>query len=373
MDNQEQIKKIDELIGKLDSKDFNLYFFVLDTKGNPVAGVANIYEHVKVLNELGYKAHILHEKNDYEIKGNELSTGIEDWMGEEYANLSHISIQDQKLNVSPEDFIFIPEIFSNMMDQIKNFPCKKVVFAQSPAYMFELLPIGKRWNRDFGFNELITTSETQAEYISNHFPQMTSHVVPVSIPSYFKPSNKPQKPIISILTRDNSDTIKIAKSFYLQYPMYKWVTFKDMRGMSRTEFARTLKESCLAVWVDDRAGFGTFPVEAMECGVPVIAKIPDMIPEWMVTKNEEGKDVIKDNGVWTNTTQNIPELIATFMKLYLEDNIPSELTDSMKSSVGKYTPENHKTIIEKVYGDLVGNRKVEFEGMKPKMEETKKD
>ena len=39
-----------------------MYFFTLDTKGNPTAGIANIYEHVKMLNELGYNACILHEK-----------------------------------------------------------------------------------------------------------------------------------------------------------------------------------------------------------------------------------------------------------------------------------------------------------------------
>ena len=44
--------KVDEVISKLENKEFGLYFFTLDTKGNPTAGVANIYEHVKVLNEL---------------------------------------------------------------------------------------------------------------------------------------------------------------------------------------------------------------------------------------------------------------------------------------------------------------------------------
>jgi hypothetical protein len=373
MDNQEQIKKIEDILGKLDSKDFNLYFFTLDTKGNPVAGVANIYEHVKVLNELGYKAHILHEKNDYQIRGNDLGLGIEDWLGEDYANLSHVSIENQDLKVNPEDFIFIPEIFSTVMDQVKGFPCKKVVFSQSPSYMFELLPIGKRWNRDFGFNEVVTTSEAQAEYIKNHFPQMVSHIVPVAIPEYFTKSDKPQKPIVAILSRDNTDTVKIAKSFYLQYPMYKWITFKDMRGMPRKTFARELKQCCLAVWIDDRAGFGTFPLEAMECGVPLIGKIPDMIPEWMITKDENGNESIKSNGVWTNTTTNIPELISTYMKLFLEDNIPSELTENMESTRGQYTPERQREIIGQVYGQLVANRKTEVEALKPKTEETKKD
>jgi hypothetical protein len=369
MENEEQLKRIDEIVSKLESKDFNLYFFTLDTKGNPSAGVANIYEHVKVLNELGYKAHIMHEKNDYQIKGNELGLGIEDWLGEEYASLPHISIESQQLQVAAEDFIFIPEIFASIMDQVKGFPCKKVVFSQSPQYMFEILPIGKRWSFDYGFHDAITTSETQANVIKNHFPTVNTHVVPVAIPEYFKDSDKPKKPIVAILSRETSDTSKIAKSFYLQYPMYKWLTFKDMRGMPRKAFAKELSECCLAVWVDDKAGFGTFPVEAMECKTPVIGKMPDIIPEWMVDTNEQGQEVIKNNGIWTNTTQNIPQLISQFVKLYLEDSIPQEVMDNMEATCGIYTNENQKEAIQKVYGGLIENRIAEFNNMKPKEEE----
>jgi hypothetical protein len=123
-----QIEQVKEVIGKLENKDFGIYFFTLDTKGNPTAGVANIYEHVKVLNELGYKATILHEKNDYKLRGDQEGMGLVDWLGEEYAELPHLSIESQQLNVGPQDFIVIPEIFSNIMDQVKQFPCKKVVF-----------------------------------------------------------------------------------------------------------------------------------------------------------------------------------------------------------------------------------------------------
>jgi len=44
----EQINAINESIKKITDKDFGIYFFTLDTKGNPTAGVATIYEHVKV-------------------------------------------------------------------------------------------------------------------------------------------------------------------------------------------------------------------------------------------------------------------------------------------------------------------------------------
>ena len=357
---QKQLEQVKEIIGKLDSKDFSLYFFTLDTKGNPTAGIANIYEHVKLLNELGYKAFILHEKNNYKLKGDENGMGIEDWLGSEYAALPHASIETQNLNISPADFIIIPEVFSTIMDQVKSFPCRKVVLSQSYDYLLELLPIGKRWDIDYGFTHAITTSERQANYLKSLFPVLKTAVVPVSIPEYFKPSDKPKIPVISIFTRNQGDAAKLVKAFYLQFPMYKFISFKELRGLSRQQFADELGKSCLAIWLDDTSGFGTFPVEAMECGTPVIGKIPNMIPEWLEGKDENGNATIKNNGVWTNTTLNIPELIATFMKVYFEDSIPTDLTESMKESTGKYTIENQKEILTSVYAALVEERKQEF-------------
>jgi hypothetical protein len=360
---QEQIKQGKSVLEKLNNKDFTLYFFTLDTKGNPTAGIANIYEHVKTLNSLGYKASILHEKNDYKLKGDENGNGIAEWLGEEYASLPHASIEGQQLNISPSDFIIIPEIFSNIMDQVKGFPCKKIVFSQSYDYLLELLPIGKRWNTDYNFHDVITTSEKQARFVNSLFPSIRTHVIPVSIPSYFKENEQPKIPVVSIVSRNHGDAAKIAKAFYLQFPVYKWITFKELRGIPRRQFANELAKSCLAVWIDDQAGFGTFPLEAMECNTPVIGKMPNMIPEWMETKDEEGNYMVKNNGVWTNTTLNIPELIATYIKVWLEDSVPSELLASMKSSTGQYTPEKQTQSIENVYTGLLENRKKEVEAL----------
>lgn len=357
---EQRIAQLKEIVTKLESKDFSLYFFTLDTKGNPTAGIANIYEHVKLLNELGYKANILHEKADYKLRGDETGAGIADWLGEEYASLPHVAIEGQNLNVSPADFLIIPEVFSTVMEQVKDFPCRKIVLCQSYDYSLELLPIGKRWNADYGFHHVITTSERQAQYVRSLFQNIRTHVIPVSIADYFVPNKVPKKPMIAILTRNQTDTVKIAKSFYLQNPVYKWVTFKEFRGIPKRTFADQLKDCCLAVWIDDAAGFGTFPLEAIECGTPVIGKIPNMVPEWMETTDEKGNPVIKGNGVWTNTTMNIPELIATYMKIWFEDAVPADLLNTMKDSAGKYTQAKQKEVLANVYNFLVEERVAEF-------------
>jgi glycosyltransferase involved in cell wall biosynthesis len=138
------------------------------------------------------------------------------------------------------------------------------------------------------------------------------------------------------------------------------VTFKELRGFSREKFARELEKCCLAVWIDDQAGFGTFPLEAIECNTPVIGKIPNMVPEWLESVDENGDVSVKNNGVWTNTTLNIPELIATYLKIWLEDAVPSDLLEGMAESKGLYTLENQKQAITDVYGAIFENRTSEL-------------
>lgn len=345
------VEKIEGILENLKKKEFNIYFFTIDTKGNPTAGVANVYEHVKVLGELGYNAHILHDKEDY--------TSVESWLGEEYAKLSHKITKD--MFVSPADIIVVPEVYSNVMDQLSKYPCKKVVFSQSYSYIFELLGIGKTWNYDFGFNDVITTTKAQAEYVENHFPNIKTHVIHPSIPEYFTPSELPKKPIVGIMTREQKDVLNIVKSFYLQFPMYKWITFKDLRGLPRETFADEVKNSCLSVWVDPVSSFGTFPLESMRCETPVIATIPDLIPEWMVTKGKDLKgDSLKDNGIWTDNVLNIPGLIAEYLRLWLEDSVPEGILTEMKEMDSAYTPAAQKEEIEKVFAGMVESRLEEF-------------
>ena len=345
-------QQVQDSLSKIENKDFGFYFFVMDTKNNPVGWVANVYEHAKILTNLGYKTYILHEKNDY--------TSVESWLGEEYSSLPHISIESQQLKVSSADFLIIPEIFANVMEQTKKMPCKRIVLSQCYDYILEILNLGTSWS-EYGINDVITTTEKQKSYINSLFPNVEVNVVPVGIPEYFTKSDKPQKPIVSISTRKQEDMLKIVKTFYLRNPMFKWVTFRDLRGIPKKNFAKTLSESCLSIWVDDISSFGTFPIESMKCGVPVIGKVPNMVPEWLEEVDEQNNLMIKDNGIWTNDILKLPDLVSTFIRLWLEDNIPSELYQKMEESVnGKHTMEEEIKGVETVYNNLIQKRKMEL-------------
>jgi glycosyltransferase involved in cell wall biosynthesis len=338
----EKLNKLEKTIKNLEEKNSILYFFVQDTNGNAKGGIRYIYQIALTLFNNGYNVVIIHEKNNYK--------GVGDWLGSEYTEIPHESIENQSLRISPEDFVIIPEIFGYIIEQITNLPCGKVVLCQAYDNIFETLKPGMTW-ADFGFFKCITTTNEQKNYIESIMRNVTLDVIEPYIPTNFSKKPKPSKPIISIHTRDQRDTMKIIKSFYIKYPQFRWITFRDMRGLNQEEFSNYLKDSFVSVWVDDISGFGTFPIESMLSNTPVIGKIPNMKPEWM---NE-------DNGIWTYELNKIIDIIGEFIQNWLEDNINEELyTKGYETAINYQNKENFDKKIIETFDSFIENRRKSF-------------
>ena len=191
----------------------------------------------------------------------------------------------------------------------------------------------------------------------------------MAIPEYFKDSDKPKVPTIAMSARDKRELLKIVKIFYQKYPHYRFVTFRDMSGLPRKDFADELSKSFLSVWIDELSSFGTFPIESMKCNTPVIGKIPRMVPEWMGSVDENGNLNLNDNGIWTANLNSIPDVIATMVGLYLEDALPENIMNGMEEYKNKYDVETFEKTLSEVYGRLFDRRIVEFEMMCKNLEE----
>jgi hypothetical protein len=317
-----KLVKIEKSIENLSNKTSRIYFFVQDTKGNPKASVRYIYQMAHVLKNSGYNPIILHEKEEY--------SGVGDWLGEEYMSLPHKPIEKQNLEISPEDFLIIPEIFGFIMEQVKDLPCAKIVLCQAYDHIFETLQPGFGW-ANYGFLKCITTSEVQKEYIKTVMKNVSIDIVEPYISDMFEKTKLTQKPIVAVHSREQRKTLNFIKTFYLQYPQYRWITFRDMRGLSEKEFANTLKECFVSVWLDETSGYGTFPLESMKCGVPCISKVPALQPKWM---NE-------DNGIWTDNELKLTDFTADFIQNWLEDNISNKIYDEMDKTISELSDKNN--------------------------------
>jgi hypothetical protein len=349
--NNDNHEKLEMSINRMKEKLSRIYFMVQDTKGNAKASVRYIYQMALTLKRNGYNAIILHEKPEY--------FGVSSWLGEEYmTELDHRAIEGTSLEISPDDLIIIPEIYGFVMDQITKLPCGKIVLSQAFDHVFETLQPGQSWTQ-LGFYKCITTSEKQKELIQSVMRNVTVDVVEPYISDVFQKNEYPPKTIINIHTRDQRDTANLIKSFYVKFPQYRWITFRDLRGLSENEFAEAMKDSFISVWIDQTSSFGTFPLESMKMGIPVLGLVPDIVPSWM---NE-------DNGLWVNNKTIIVDVLSDFIQNWLEDNLNPELFERMDvtiESIGNKEKFENETL--SLFGDIFEKRITSFEDQLSKFE-----
>ena len=347
--NTELLNKVEQSVQRLKDKSVRIYFLTQDTKGNARASVRQTYEIALTLKNNGFNPIIIHETKEY--------TGVSEWLGKKYMELPHESIDGENLKISPEDFMVVPEIYGHVLEQVSNLPCGKIISCQAYDHMLETLQPGTTWSQ-YGFLKAITTSEKQTEYVKSVMKNVTFDIIPPFISEIFSPKEVPSKPIISIHTREQRDTMKIIKTFYLKYPQFRWVTFRDMRGLNQEEFAEYLKDSFVSIWVDDTSSVGTFPLESMASKTPVIGKVPNLKPEWM----------LENNGIWTYELNQMTDIIAGFTQNWLEDNINEELYTVGLETANKFqNREEFESNVVNTFTGYLDIRKVTFESQLDKL------
>lgn len=372
---QTELEKIEKIKISLDKMKNNKskFLFVVPESQNPVASVYEIYFHATVVKNLGYEVIMMVEKGDYVAPL---------WIEKELTNHVHMSMSDPKLTVGPEDVMVIPEVYSNIMEQTKNLPCLRVGLLQSIDYMVSSLIPGTDWS-SFGIQDIITTSQSLKELVETYYGdnKFDINTYNIGIPDYFEKSKLPQKPIISVIGRNANEISKFVKLFFSKYPQYNWVTFDPMvtkskpaQPMRRVDFAKRLKENFAAIWIDRIASFGTFPLECMKSGTIPIALKPDIMPEYLIERDDDGKPVkvVDGAGIWTENYYDLPQLVGDVLVKYLDDGISPLLYDEMEAVAAVYNQTDSEDRLGKIYSDLL-NKRIELleKALQPKTEEEK--
>lgn len=341
------ISNLETSLDNLDKGKYKMYFLVYDTKGTPSGSLAYIYETAKMLSKMGYDVHMLHNEKEF--------VGVEEWMGEEYSKMPHHYIGNGKLAMTASDFLFMPEIYTNIMSQTKNMPCKRIVILQNTNYLCDTISAGGNFDA-LKVRDCITTSEVLKRRISEWFPSMRIDVVRPSIPEYFVPSNEPKKLIVGILSKSSNDMNTIIKPFFWKYPNYKWVSFFPIQGCSREELAKALGKTSILLWIDDKTDFGHVAIEGMACKNLVVGKMPENEPEWLIDEN----GVVKDNGLWFYKNDTAVDMLANAIETIISEDLPDVIYKEMEKTVSEYTVDAQYNDIKSVYGKIVENRKTEL-------------
>lgn len=350
MEKEKMIATVQENIAKIESKDFNVYFFVLDTKGKPSGNLEYIYGTALTLKRMGYKVTMLHNEKEF--------IGVGDWLSGEAAELPHVNIEKNNVDVSPCDFLFIPELFANVMLKTKELPCKKVMILQSLDFLLDFMPVGATPEM-LNITDIICPTNALCERVKTYFPRVKTHLVRPVISDLFHKDDKAKKLIVNIVADDQSDVDKIIKPFYWKYPVYKWISFRDLRGVSQEVFADALRESAFTIWMDDGSDMGRVPLEAMRCGNVVIAKVPDRPSDWMV--DADGN--MGNNCFWFFDSESVPDFLANLVNKWLLDEIPEDVYVAASKLDNAYNQDEQDMDITKEYVELFEKRAQDFKAV----------
>lgn len=353
---EKALKRVQAEIKKIEKKENNVFFFVLDTKGNPSGSLEYIYKLAMIAKNDGYKVAMLYQSADKDDK----FVGVKDWLGEDYANIPHYDIASDDVEITPSDILFIPEIFANVMNQTKKLPCKRIAILQNYDYLVEQMPFAAQWG-DFGILDAITNTEHNAELLKDIFPYVKTKVITPYIDKMFGTTIQPKKMIVNIVASDQEDINRIIKPFYWKYPSFKWVSFRDLRGFSKEQFAESLRDAAITIWVDDKTSFGYSALEAMKSGSIVIAKVPEEPLKWMNEDSEDKVGKLRNCCIWFDDFHEVQRAIASVVRSWITDKVPSTLFDEAKKVNELYPFETTQKEFSEYLNGIIENRKKEME------------
>lgn len=342
------IANIEKEISRIDKKENKIYFFVIDTKGVSSGSLEYIYNLALILKNEGYDVNMLHTEDEF--------VGVGAWLGEEYTSLPHFNVNKGEIGTSPSDVLFIPEIFSQVMNQTKNLPCKRIAILQNYNYVVEQMPYAAQWG-DFGIMDAITNSDYQAAELKESFPYVKIKKVRPFLSKIFGQTIAPKKMVVNVICKDQSDIKKIVKPFYWKYPFFKWVSFKELRNLPKEEFAKGLREGAITIVVDDTASFMYSALEAMKSGSITMVKVPTTTLDW--ANGEDGE--LPNSCVWFDDYDTLHKQIASVVRSWITDKIPSVLAEESKKLCDTMTEENTKEDILAYVNEILGKRKKEME------------
>ena len=360
------IERIKKELEKFEEKNFNIWFYTIDTKGVPSGSLLYIYKIAYGLRELGYNASILYSDKEF--------VGIDGWAEKKYAEIPHHKIESTQTKtlidgkpfvVAPSDFLVIPEIYTDIISQTRNLPCKRIILFQNDEYFTRFIPLGVN-PYEYRVTDAIVNTENSAQWLKENLPHIKTNLINPGVSStLFRKPDKPRKLIVNIVSKDGNDTSRFIKPFMWKYPKFRWVTFTTLGNLPQEMFANALREGIVTIWIDDDSSFGYSALEALKTGSIVIGKIPNKLADWM----KNGDEGLTDSVIWFEDYSSVPDLLAQVIALYLKDEIPEELYKAIDGVTDKHNKEIMLNDIKKVFVDGFFVERVN--GLKSALEEVK--
>jgi len=227
-------------------------FYLCPDLSFPSGGIKRLYTHVRILNDNGFSAKILHFKKGFEPG----------WFE---SNVPVVFLDDQP-TINPGDVLVVPEGFPNVMKKFKDVDLHRVAIALNPLYPFQSLPLGESW-KDYGFEIVLTSSHQMAEIITWTMGIENTFVFETSIDlDVFKYDPAKKRHQIAYVSRKDLNTPIIEKMLKLRQPYSSQFQFIKIDNLKFEDYAEVLRRSAIFLTTSPYEGINRSVLEAMACG-----------------------------------------------------------------------------------------------------------
>jgi glycosyltransferase involved in cell wall biosynthesis len=342
----------------------NRLFFLCPDNDIPSGGVKQIYRQVDLLNENGFDAYVIHNRENYRASWFKNETKIlrnrfifktikyarkQDYsqFRKKYDSLVLKYLKEISFEIRDSDYVIFPEIYAQFISDI-NIECKKVIFNQNCYYTF----LNKKNNYSFDKNystkyveAVIVVSKNSEEYLKLAFQNIRIFRTRLGISSdRFNFSINKKKQIAYMPRKLKNDVEQVINIINLRGNLNDW-NFIAIDGEKEELVAKILKESALFLSFNHKEGFGLPPAEAMACGCVVIGY-----------QGEGGKEYFNENFCFPVEDGNIINFVKKIEFIALTHSVSDLLEIGKKASdfiLSAYNSDIEKNDIISIWKKII--------------------
>ena len=179
-------------------------------------------------------------------------------------------------HLQPHDFLVVPEAMLDMQG-LKKLKCRKILFIQATAFMFESMPPGED-HQSLGFEHVMTIMPHMTHIVNKHVQLPFTEVPPYLADYFFTKKALRRKRQVIIYPKFHQIDYSIVKYLinrYIQKRNASWVkdfiyggnwSIKELSGYTHEEVAQIMQESEFFVSLNTFEALNTSVVEAMASG-----------------------------------------------------------------------------------------------------------
>lgn len=235
--------------------------YLIPDYDQPSWGTAMLYEHVRMLGEMGFRARVIHQHSPFRLG----------WMDHDVPIAYLDTLEEEPAD---HDLLVVPEILAAAAAELP-WRCRRVVFVQGSFLIARGLS-GSGGYGEMGFEAALAVLPHVARIVEEHFGLSATVVPPFVAPYFFR---EPEE----IRSRERSRTILLAvKPEYRRagFPDYDLFTtllrrrldrgdgwhLLELGGWRHTEVARLMADAAFLVNLNTHEAFNSTVPEAMAAG-----------------------------------------------------------------------------------------------------------